>query len=284
MEPLPANVQQRTTQQLREHYEIEKRLANRLRNAPKEERGDLYTHLYDELFKLVPHHPQLTRKKSEQQKYDYIKDQMVLLSKLVDKNKTFLEIGPGDCSLSFEITELAKKVYAADVSETITKNSDTPDNFQLIISNGCDIPIPNGSIDIAYSNQLMEHLHPDDAFDQLKNVFTALAPSGIYLCITPNRLSGPHDISKYFDTVATCFHLKEYTVTELSRQFKSAGFSTVKIYLGARGKYMRFPVFPSIVCERILSLLPRRLRQLVVHTKLVRLLTDPKLIGIKHSA
>lgn len=281
MQPQPANAQQRTEQQIRDHYEIEKKLAEKLLNAPREERAALYTELYDELFRLVPNHPQLTRKKSEEQKQDYINEQMILLSRLVDANKTFLEIGPGDCSLSFEICSLAKKVYAADVSETITKSSNTPDNFQLIISNGCDIPVPEGTIDVAYSNQLMEHLHPDDAFGQLKNVFTALVPGGAYLCITPNRLSGPHDISKYFDTVATCFHLKEYTVTELSRQFKDAGFSRVAIYIGARGKFIKFPVFPSIICEKFLELLPHRLKQLLVHTKLVRLLTDPKIIGIK---
>ena len=71
----------------------------------------------------------------------------------------------------------------------------------------------------------MEHLHPDDAVDQLKNIYNALVNGGKYICITPNRLTGPHDISKYFDNVATGFHLKEYTVTELSGLFREVGFS-----------------------------------------------------------
>jgi len=66
---------------------------------------------------------------------------------------------------------------------------------------------------------------------------------GIYICVTPNRLSGPHDISKYFDVTATRFHLKEYTNTELSDLFKEAGFLKVRAYVGAMGIYVRFPLF-----------------------------------------
>jgi len=48
----------RNIRQLREHYEIERELANRLRNASKEERVRLYASSYDELFLRVAHHPQ----------------------------------------------------------------------------------------------------------------------------------------------------------------------------------------------------------------------------------
>ena len=41
----------RSEAQIREHYEVEKELASRLRNAPKEARGTLYRALYDELFR-----------------------------------------------------------------------------------------------------------------------------------------------------------------------------------------------------------------------------------------
>ena len=39
----------------------------------------------------------------------------------------------------------------------------------------------------------------------LANLYRALKPGAVYVCITPNRLSGPHDISLYFDSVATGF-------------------------------------------------------------------------------
>ena len=39
----------RTGEQLKEQYEIEKELANRLRNSSKDERQNLYAQLYDEI-------------------------------------------------------------------------------------------------------------------------------------------------------------------------------------------------------------------------------------------
>ena len=73
----------------------------------------------------------------------------------------------------------------------------------------------------------MEHLHPDDAIVQLTNIKNALTNGGKYICITPNRINGPHDISRYFDKEASGFHLKEYTFTDLNKIFKNIGFSTV---------------------------------------------------------
>jgi hypothetical protein len=64
---------------------------------------------------------------------------------------------------------------------------------------------------VAYSYQLMEHLHPGDALEQLVNIYQALKRDSVYCCVTPNRISGPHDISVYFDTVAQGLHLKEYS-------------------------------------------------------------------------
>lgn len=272
---------QRTKQQLQEHYEIEMGLADRLRNTSRKERLTLYASLYEELYRLVPHHPQLTRKVSPDRRQKIIKNQMKLLARLLDKNMSFLEIGPGDCALALEVAKFVRRVYAIDVSETITKNSHPPENFQLILSDGCTIPVPKNSIDVAYSNQLMEHLHPDDAFDQLQNIFNVLAPGGVYLCITPNRLNGPHDISKHFGTIARGFHLKEYTITELSSLFKKVGFSKVFMYIGGRGKYAKFPILPAILCESLLELLPNTLKQRVANTILIKQLISIKLIGIK---
>lgn len=144
--------------------------------------------------------------------------------------------------MSIELTRHVKNVFAVDVSEEITKVEILPRNFRLILSDGCSIPLHDNSIDLAYSNNLMEHLHPDDAFDQLKNIFNVLNSGGKYLCITPNRMSGPHDISKYFDSVATCFHLKEYAFTELCKLFEKIGFSKIEAYTGGKGIYLKVPL------------------------------------------
>ncbi len=56
----------RPVEQIREHYEIEKELADRLRLSSRAERRQMYGRVYDELFRRVPHHSQLTRKADPQ--------------------------------------------------------------------------------------------------------------------------------------------------------------------------------------------------------------------------
>ncbi|MDP9179471.1 MAG: class I SAM-dependent methyltransferase, partial [Gemmatimonadota bacterium] len=151
--------------------------------------------MYDELFRLVPEHPQLVRKRSPKQARNVIAAQIRFLEPYLRSSSTFLELGAGDCALSREVSKRVKQVFALDVSRTITAAIDPPDNMTVIICDGCTIPLPPETVDVAYSNQLLEHLHPDDAVEQLRSVRSVLKPGGTYLCVTPNRLSGPHDIS-----------------------------------------------------------------------------------------
>jgi len=249
-------IEKRSLRELREDYEIEKELANKLRTAGKEERQYLYTDIYDEFYQRVPRTPQLSQKKDIESQRLKISSQMRLLRRFLNPESTFLEVGPGDCSLSFEVAGHVRKVYAVDVSKEITKSETVPEKFELIICDGCNIPVAQNSIDVIYSDQLMEHLHTDDAFEQLQDIYKALKRGGVYICITPNRLLGPHDISRYFDKVAMGFHLKEYTATDLCNLFQKAGFSKISSYLGGKGNYIKIPLFATKLVERLLMILP----------------------------
>jgi SAM-dependent methyltransferase len=141
--------------------------------------------------------------------------------------------------------------------------------------------MPVETVDLAYSNQLMEHLHPDDAWEQLRGICDTLKPGGKYVCITPNRLSGPWDISMYYDEAATGFHLKEYTVKELVAIFARAGFKKVFAYAGARGVYLRFPVVLLVLLEKALQQLPLRCRSRIARSLGVRILLGIRLVGVK---
>jgi SAM-dependent methyltransferase len=270
-----------TPAQIREHYEIEKELASKLRVASKEERRTLYREVYDELFRRVPYHSQLTQKASPDEKRRAVAAQMKFLKRFMRSEDVFVEVGPGDCALALEAARHVKQVYAIDVSDEITKAAAFPENFKLILSDGCAIPVPPGSVQLVYSNQLMEHLHPDDAFEQLGNIHRALASGGIYVCITPNRLTGPHDISKFFDSAATGFHLKEYTIGEMKALFRKAGFSKVRTYIGAKGLFLRFPVLPLVLCEKILELTPAAFRKKIATSAPFRALLNGRFVGVK---
>jgi hypothetical protein len=126
----------------------------------------------------------------------------------------------------------------------------------------------------------MEHLHQDDAFEQLKNIYKSLIPRGIYICITPNRLGGPHDISQYFDKVATGFHLKEYTTSELVKLFQTVGFASCDSYIEVKGVYTKIPKVMICLFETLLNVLPYSLMNRIARGPL-RVLLGIILVGRK---
>jgi SAM-dependent methyltransferase len=162
-------------------------------------------------------------------------------------------------------------VYAVEVSREIAQVQRAPASFELVITDGRTIPVEPGSVDLAYSNQLMEHLHPDDANEQLQQVVAAVRPGGRYVCLTPNRLLGPGDISKYFvDEVAQGFHLREYSNGELRKSLLAAGFSSVAVVATLRGRVRELPIAPVLALEWGFERLPKPLRMRLKHRKLVR--------------
>jgi SAM-dependent methyltransferase len=271
----------RTREQIEEHYRIERELADRLRRAPREERRRLYSVVYDELLRRVPSHPMLTRKASPEQSAQAVAKQMGLLRRFLSLDKVFVEIGPGDCALAFEVCPRVKKVYAVEVSETISSSRRVPENFQLILSDGCSIPLPEQSVDIVYSNQMMEHLHPEDALEQLAAIQRVLRPGGVYVCITPNGLTGPHDISCGFDPEPTGFHLKEYSASDLDELFRSVGFRDVHAVLAIRNRYFVLSVRLYQLMELPVALAPGKIRRAHKHQLPFRMFQDLRLVGIR---
>lgn len=255
-----SNPDPRTPEQIREQYEVERVLADQLRGASREERRSLYTRLYDELFRRVPHHPLMTQSRTPEEKRVILDRQLRWLRPLVGPDSTFLEVGAGDCMVTFEVAKLVRKAIAIEVSETVVGEGRPPDNFELIISDGTSVPVPVGSVDVVYSQQLMEHLHPDDALEQLRNIYAALKPGGRYFCVTPNRTTGPHDISRFFDERASGFHLKEYTIGELNRLFREVGFRRVGLFVDTGSRPRTISTIPFRVMERALAPLPRGVR------------------------
>ena len=156
-----------------------------------------------------------------------------------------------------------------------------PRNFQRIISDGASVPLPENSVNVAYSNQVMEHLHPDDAFEQIQNIYDSLSCTGIYICITPSRLNGPHDISRHFDTVPMGLHLREYSASELISLFKEVGFSKVRTYMGGKGFFATFPEFLVRSLETTLEAIPYSSRRALMRSLPFRMLSTIRIVGSK---
>src|SRR5215471_9129589 len=255
--PIPAS-ETRSPERVRAHYLIERELAARLREGTKAERRVLYRSVYDELFQRVPDHPQLAQQIDAAAREAEINESLALLRPFLRPETRYLEIGPGDCALAIAVAARVRQVYALDVSEEIASRAVLPGNVERIITDGCSVPVPAGSVDVAFSDQLMEHLHPDDAVEQLGEIYRALRRGGVYICLTPNRWSGPHDVSRYFDDVATGFHLREYSVIELTRLFREAGFRKLRVLVGSKSANLQVPAAVGTLVEQTLALMPRR--------------------------
>lgn len=277
----PRRGEKRSPQRLAAHYRVERRLADRLRSAKSAgERRAIFATMYDELFREVPDHPRLLSKgASAGERERDIGWDLAQLRPYLKPGMTFLEIGAGDCALSRRVAKDARQVYAVEICDQTC--APLPGNVALVISDGCSVDVPAGSVDLAFSDQLMEHLHCDDALEQLRNIHRALKPGGAYFCITPNRLYGPSDISAYFDHVARGFHLKEYSLREVRAVFAQAGFPRVHVYVGARGWFLRFPAFLLEALEGALGLLPAGLRRRVADTQVLRAMLGLRVAGVK---
>lgn len=277
--PLPPT-STRSTEDVEHQYRVEVELADRLRSAPRRERLGLYGAVYDELFRRVPTHSQLTRKVSDAEKRAANLLRMASIQRFLRPDTVFLEIGAGDCSMTMEVANNVRKAYALDVSREILSGVRDP-RIHTVLSDGCSVPVPEGSITLAYSFQVMEHIHPDDAMEQLRNLYRAIAPGGAYYCVTPSRLNGPHDVSKYFDTVARGFHLKEYTVTELEKLFRSIGFKRIETYANIRGRSVRLPLGFVKMVEAGIEKLPAKWSRKLARKPFVHHVLSAGVLAIK---
>jgi hypothetical protein len=170
-----------------------------------------------------------------------------------------------------------RKAYAIDVSETVTRGA-SGSNLEVVLSDGVSIPV---KATLIFSNQLMEHLHPDDARDQLANVFAALKSGGKYFCITPNRLGGPCDVSRGIDDVASGFHLREYTNRELAGLFRSVGFARVQAFVRIRNFQTTLPLGVVTALETLVDWLPWSLGRRVSNLPILRRILEVQLIATR---
>jgi SAM-dependent methyltransferase len=284
LRPRAAGRDARTAEQLQEHYTVERELADRLRNAPSTVRRALYPLVYDELLRRVPHHPRLRARLDPArlaQRMRQVGQQAGFLRRFLSPRAVLMEIGAGDCALSLALAPFAERVYAIEVSEEILAGVKPPPNVRLVLSDGVSLAVPEGSVHVALSDQLMEHLHPEDARAQLGNIFRSLAPGGRYFCITPNRYYGPTDISGYFDEVPRGMHLREYGAQELRALLLGCGFSAVHFFAGARGVYTRVPYAQVRALELALAPLPYGLRRRIAGLAPLRAALGLRVMAVK---
>lgn len=265
--------------QLRQHFEIERELAAKLRGAPsKEERRRLYGEVYRERSERIPHHPLVRQAADAESRARAAEPQAKLLRSFLGAGTRFCEVGAGDGAVARAVAPLVDTAIALDVTDALALPADEETGFEFRVFDGFDLGLPAGSVDLVYSNDVVEHLHPEDMLDHARAVRRALRPGGMYVCVSPNRLSGPHDVSKHFAESPQGFHLREYSATELATALRAAGFGRLMVFLSVGGRRLT-PLLPAAVVrpvEAAIAALPRRLGR-----KLARGLAAVKVVAVR---
>lgn len=232
--------------------------------------------MYDELFAKVPEHSRLIRREDPAKTQQYNQSKLALLRRYLTPEKVFLEFGSGDCQFAYEVAKTAKESIGVEISDQRDPAVESPSNFRLVIYDGFNLDaVASESVDLAFSDQLIEHLHPEDSQAHFALIHRILRKGGTYVLRTPHFHTGPHDISKYFSYVAQGFHMKEWTFTELRETFLNHGFSNITALRGIQGKTsVRIPYLYLRMVEAVSGSCPGKLRGI-----LGRLLIPPLVVA-----
>ena len=188
----------------------------------------------------------------------------------------FFEIGYGSGVLLKHVSEWGFPAAGIEVSpamyEQARRHVGPSDHVELHLGDflrddfAPDAPRPT----LVYWNDVFEHVPPDEIPDFLRKIHEMLVPGGQLVTITPNWHTRPWDITAALyppRTEAAGLHLKEYTLREVTRRLREAGFWRVATplvvtprwaVLGGRGL-----VGLKRLAEPLLELLPVRVAHLL---------------------
>lgn len=100
---------------------------------------------------------------------------------------------------------------------------------------------PTTQFDVIIHCHVLEHLVPMQVQPFLDQISRCLTPNGSMVVITPSKLTGPHDNTRFFRPPGVepeGFHMREYSLSDLQHLLSQAGF----------GHFMAMNSLPSINC------------------------------------
>ena len=216
---------------LKEYYDTGCLNHRALMSEPSAERRvGLYKKMYDDAFGYLEKHFGL-------ETFGLGFDEKILAVNLdLFRGRDVLDYGCGFGQSTEYIGKVARRATGLDASsvciEAARKNHAGMPNVDYVLHQSPDLPFADGSLDAVYSNDLFEHLHPDDGLRHLVEIRRVLRKGGQYLLYTPPAEVGPSDGTKWFFPTGcgfppVCGHLKEYTGKELEEAARRAGYTRV---------------------------------------------------------
>jgi SAM-dependent methyltransferase len=255
-----------TEQMILYHWELEKQLTQDLLSSAPQNRWETFDRSYTRLY-------------SELEWLNRFVDEscLAVLANHEDHKQwhtaigapplAIYEIGSGKGEL---IAYLARQGFLCKATEVTRERGEkhvdgAVPNLSWGVSDGVHLDSfeSAASYDIVISDQVLEHLHPDDIQAHLRGVHQILKPGGRYIFRTPHRFSGPHDISRVFKCDRPVgMHLKEYSYREFMTALRQTGFTRayypfIPLSNAVRKRFVgRLYVRALMTTEVLLSLVP----------------------------
>lgn len=219
---------------LEEAYKIENHYHELLVNELDEQkRESLYDEFYSNLLKFYGRTAKLD---SSLDIKIATKDPQVTLFEKELKGKSIIDFGCGEGFFLMNIRKKLpyKKLTGVDVFIPESLKSHKEIKF---IESGIIRFQSDEQFEIAFSDNVIEHLAPLDLKNHLQSVYNSLLPGGKFILVMPNRLFGPMDITRILDNsssgriAAKGGHLNESTYYEMVGSLSEFGFGNFQTVL-----------------------------------------------------
>ncbi len=210
-------------------FEIESRYHGLINSENNSERRlQLYHEFYNKLLPIY--------KKSQSQNNDEPKLKICGLFEKELRNKRIIDFGCGNGSFLKTLARNYEYKSLTGIDVFIDDHLKSEEAIQFHESDIINFH-SNEKYDVAFSDNVVEHISSIDLPYHLKSIRNTLEDNGTLIIITPNRLFGPSDITRIKDnsfsgkTSAEGGHLNESTYNELIEVLTSVGFGNFQTVL-----------------------------------------------------
>jgi 2-polyprenyl-3-methyl-5-hydroxy-6-metoxy-1,4-benzoquinol methylase len=235
-------------------WEQERAFADRIRRSPRQsaQRAEAFRTGYDTVTKILACQERAARQNDPQAGVSqaraadglvmgfnprYVKLVVKLLRRAQARGAQrprLFEIGYGSGAMLAEVAAAGFDVGGIEVSSYMQSQATArlpQHQSSLLLGEFLALDLrPWQGCHVIYWNDVLEHVHPDESLDFLRKAHELLALGGVLVTITPNWHTRPTDITKAYRPPrqeAEGFHLKEYTLREVTGLIRRAGFARV---------------------------------------------------------
>jgi 2-polyprenyl-3-methyl-5-hydroxy-6-metoxy-1,4-benzoquinol methylase len=211
-------------------FELEREFHKKIKQEDcKEVRKKLYVEIYAKV------HPLLDTVDNDEVKQAH-HDAMIRIFADELSGKDVLDVGCGDGLFLMRLSQSLQHGRLCGIDVTETSSIDRLSYFEFVAADVTEFSLDR-EFDVVWSDNVMEHISHQDLPGFLSSIRGCLASNGIFILMLPNRLFGPHDVSRVLDfsntgkVLAQGTHLSEMTYHEVLAMLREHGFRDFKSVL-----------------------------------------------------